>query len=111
MNEQQEQVVKDIVNVIRLGIKAGGYVDLTDKEIREVLDHLPKSMQPPKLRNPEIIAISTIDPGELLLSAANNSAHMNIELQKAIARFINIWSTPTQVNINLDIWGNEPQCH
>lgn len=37
MSEAQEVVKADLVNIIKLGIKASGYVDLTDAEIEEVL--------------------------------------------------------------------------
>lgn len=37
MSEAQEIVKADLVNIVRLGIQASGYVDLTDEEIKEVL--------------------------------------------------------------------------
>lgn len=37
MNKAQQIVKADLVNIIKLGIKASGYVDLTDAEIDEVL--------------------------------------------------------------------------
>lgn len=37
MNKAQQTVKADIVNLIRLGIQAAGYVDLTDEQIDEVL--------------------------------------------------------------------------
>ena len=38
MSEAQEVVKADLVNIIKLGIQASGYVDLTDEEIKEVLE-------------------------------------------------------------------------
>lgn len=40
MNEAQKVVKDDIVNVIKLGIQAAGYVDLTDYEIEQVLQQV-----------------------------------------------------------------------
>lgn len=49
------------------------------------------------MSNPEIIAISTIDPGDLLLQSVKNAEHITPELQRAVAEFINIWSKPAKV--------------
>lgn len=38
MSEAQEVVKADLINIIKLGIQASGYVDLTDAEIEEVLE-------------------------------------------------------------------------
>lgn len=37
LNKHQALVKKDIVMLVRLGIQAAGYVDLTDQEIEQVL--------------------------------------------------------------------------
>ena len=37
MTEAQQVVKADLVNIIKLGIQASGYVDLSDAEIEEVL--------------------------------------------------------------------------
>lgn len=37
MTSAQKIVKADIINIIKLGIKASGYVDLSDAEIEEVL--------------------------------------------------------------------------
>lgn len=42
----------------------------------------------------KIEKISNIDPGELLLEVAKNAEHLTPEMQKAIARFMEIWSAP-----------------
>lgn len=44
MNEAQKTVKEDIVNVIKLGIDAAGYVTLSDYEVEQVLQNIyPKS--------------------------------------------------------------------
>lgn len=42
----------------------------------------------------QIKQISKIDPGELLLETAKNAEHITPEMQRAIARFMELWSTP-----------------
>lgn len=45
MNENQKRVKDDIVMLIKLGIQAAGYVDLTDYEIEQVLQNIyPKTI-------------------------------------------------------------------
>ena len=44
MNEHQKRVKEDIVNLVKLGIQAAGYVDLTDYQIEQVLQSIyPKT--------------------------------------------------------------------
>ena len=44
MNANQKIVKEDIVNVIKLGVQASGYVDLSDYEIEQVLSSIyPKT--------------------------------------------------------------------
>lgn len=49
------------------------------------------------MNDSEIIKISNIDPGELLLEAVKNAEHITPEMQRAIAEFMAYWATPQRI--------------